>query len=158
MQVSPLELLQEEGLEAELVNQSLIWRNFIKSSNRGLLMGQYESEDETIPVWLWAMFGDPNKSAILHIPSNVAPPQSGIGYTTTWSPDSEYLLVASISEEVSQLWRVHIMSDMCELVQSWPIETGQDQLRYVSWSPDGQWVSWYSRSFDSRSKKIMLKH
>jgi dipeptidyl aminopeptidase/acylaminoacyl peptidase len=153
MQVSPIELLQEEGLEAELVNQSLIWRNFTNSNNRGLLMGQYELEDETIPVWLWVMFGDPDKSAILHIPSNVALPQSGIGYTTTWSPDSEYLLVASISEEVSQLWRVHIMSDMWELVQSWPIETGLDQLRYVSWSPDGQWVSWYSRSFDSRSKK-----
>lgn len=153
MQVSPLELLQNEGLEAELVNQSLIWRNFTKSSNRGLLMGQYELEDETIPIWLWVMFEDPNKSAVLNIPSNVAPQQSGIGFTATWSPDSEYLLVATLSEDVSQLWRVHIMSDMWEPVQSWPIETGQDQLRFVSWSPNGQWVSWYSRSFDSRSQK-----
>jgi hypothetical protein len=153
MQVSPIELLQEEGLEAELVNQSLIWRNFTNSNNRGLLMGQYELEDETIPVWLWVMFGDSNKSAVLRIPSNVAPQQSGIGFTTTWSPDSEYLLVATISEEESQLWRVHIASEMWELVQTWPIETGQDQLRFVSWSPNGKWVSWYSRSFDSRSQK-----
>jgi dipeptidyl aminopeptidase/acylaminoacyl peptidase len=153
LNVSPLELLQDEGLEAELVNKSLIWRNFTNSSNRGLLMGQYELEDETIPVWLWVMFGDPNKSGFLHIPSNVVPQQSGIGFTTTWSPDSEYLLVSTLSEEVSQLWRVHILSDVWELVQTWQIETGQDQLRFVSWSPNGKWVSWYSRSFDSRSKK-----
>jgi dipeptidyl aminopeptidase/acylaminoacyl peptidase len=154
MQISPLTVLQEEGLEAETVNQSLIWRNFSKSSNRGLLMGQYELEDKTVPVWLWVMFGDPNKSTLLHLPSNVTPQQSGVGYATAWSPDSEYLLVATISEEVSQLWQVHIMSDMWELVQTWPIETGQDQLRFVSWSPNGQWVSWYSRSYDSRSKKF----
>ena len=154
MQVSPLELLKDEGLEAELVNQSLIWRNFSKSSNRGLLMGQYELVNETIPVWLWVMFGDPNKSGVLQIPSSIAPQQSGIGNTTTWSPDSEYLLVATLSDEVSQLWRVHIMSDMWELMQTWPIETGQDQLRFVSWSPNGEWVSWYSRSYDSRSKKF----
>lgn len=154
LQISHLEVLQDEGLEAESVNQSLIWRNFSKSSNRGLLMGQYELEDKTMPVWLWVMFGDTNKSTVLHIPSNVTPQQSGIGYTTAWSPDSEYLLVATISEEVSQLWRVHIMSDMWELVQTWPIETSQDQLRFISWSPDGQWASWYSRSFDSISKKF----
>lgn len=154
--------LELAGLTSDFVVSHLSWNSFAPDGHRALLVtfDEAASEDSpTIPILIWTTFDKPSTAQVLKPPPEFTFAYPVTGKSNAWSPDGRFLLVADRTDNDNRLWKITVDTDQWEIIASrpfMPTVTKADEFSNVSWSPDGQWIAWWSRTSFSKEAEYEI--
>lgn len=126
----------------------LKWYSSSPSGDQIFFSLPIDTSENASPIWLTSSFTKPDTVSEIQRPQNFVD-DGTIDYPLghTWSPDGEFLLLSDHSREEDRLWAISLDTGNGKMVVTEPAVSplpNIGRLSFVSWSPDGTWVAWWS--------------